>query len=72
VCLLRLRLLGLNENVELVFDSVDVSSKVKAKVIYLVFEVVGCLNDRTCSSRLVALTNKLNFDCGTNFIGVLL
>jgi hypothetical protein len=45
VCLSRLRLLGLYKNVKLVFDSVDVSSKVEAKVMYLVFKVVGCLND---------------------------
>jgi hypothetical protein len=45
VCLLRLRLLDLYKNVKLIFNSVNVSFKIKAKVIYLVFKVVGCLND---------------------------
>jgi hypothetical protein len=45
VCLLRLWLLGLYKNVKLVFDSVDVSFKIKAKVIYLVFKVISCLNN---------------------------
>jgi hypothetical protein len=45
MCLSRLRLLSLYKNVKLVFDLVNVSSKVKAKVMYFVFKVVSCLNN---------------------------